>query len=55
MPKQTTESTTESGITWNDLGAWVRHKMCEWVQALFEAKVNTLLGHRKSERKAGRG
>lgn len=51
MPKQTTESTTESGITWNDLEAWVRHKMCEWVQALLEAEVDALLGRRKSERR----
>jgi transposase-like protein len=51
MSKQTTESTADSRITWNDLEAWVRNKMREWVQALLEAEVDELLGRRKSERR----
>jgi len=51
MPKQTTESTAESRVTWNDLEACLRSKMREWLQALLEAEMDELLGRRKSERR----
>ena len=51
MPKQTTESTAESRVTWNDLEACLRSKMREWLQALLEAEMDDLLGRRKSERR----
>ncbi|PTL36672.1 IS256 family transposase [Candidatus Methylomirabilis limnetica] len=51
MPKQTTESTAESRVTWNDLETCLRSKMREWLQELLEAEMDELLGRRKSERR----
>lgn len=52
MPKQTTEPTTGSRVTWEHLEDWVRTKMRMWLQEMLEAEVDDLLGRRKSERRS---
>ena len=52
MEKETPESVASSSVTWATLESYTRMKIQEFVQALLEDEVTSLVGRRKSERRA---
>jgi transposase-like protein len=51
MEKQTPEPVVSSSVTWETLESYTRMKIQEFVQAVLEEEVTSLVGRRKSERR----
>jgi len=53
VEKKTTDRSSESRATWNDLEGLMRQRIQTWLQDLLEEEVTELLGRAKSERRNG--